>query len=119
MKVGPIGVGRLGTATGGILGGPRFGPDDAPDANAFDEDSSVSGPDTILLRLEEEKFFRKVPELVVGLAKRPGDSGIETMLSSLPADVTRVSAGVREIVFGVLSAGLGPGNGDNSLGVPA
>lgn len=116
MKLGPIGVGRLGTATGGIL--RCFVLDDAPAVGAFDEDSneeSRPGGESIFLRLEEEKFFLKFPELVVGLVKRTGESGIETTLSSLSADVTLLSAWVVGIVLGVKSAKLGPGNGDESL----
>ncbi len=119
MKLGPIGVGRLGTATDGPL--RCFVPDGAPVVGAFDEDSNVSvpGAESIFLRLEEEKFFLNVPELVVGLVKRPGESGIETTLSSLSADVTLVSAGVEGMMLGIMSAALDPGNGDNSLVVSA
>ena len=115
-KLDEVGVGMAGTA---VEGTRHCLPAARPLSEGFGTTSEGSVVDTeriLFFKLEEEKFFfiPLEPDLSLRL-KRPGESGIEGMLSKLSAEVTFVRAGVAGIVLGVPSAGLGVGNGDDPL----
>jgi len=104
---------------------PLFGPLRAcptiakvPLIGVLGEMSDISGVETDKLRffkLDDEKFFRKVPGPVATFLKsRAGELGIGCALSSLSYEVTFVRAGVAGDSLGTVSAGLDPGNVDGS-----
>ena len=116
IKVDAVGVGIAGTAMEGLR---RWVLTEEMLSGGLGDISAGSGADaesTLFLRLEDEKFFL-IPFAPVGALtlKRPGESGMEGMLSKLSAEVTLVRAGVAGKVLGVPSAGLGVGNGDEPL----
>lgn len=113
MNADAVGIGIMGAAIDRL----RRGLEEIL-SGGFGDTSAGSGTDTeriLFLRLDDEKFFFRPFDPEVLTLKRPGESGIEGMLSKLSAEVTFVRAGVAGIVLGVPSAGLGVGSGDDPL----
>lgn len=108
IKLAPFGVGIVGIVLAGILHG--FVVEDELPVSEFSGTDTVS----IFFKLEEEKFFLRVPGPAEPLlVSRAGDSGTEGMLSSLSPVVTGYNDGIGGNVFGVVSAEPGPGRGDD------
>lgn len=88
-KLDSMGVGRTGTAGEGIL--RTLGSDDILLTEVFGEVSwSALAVRLLLLRLEDEKFFRRPVAGLIG--KRAGEFGIDVARVSLSAEVTLVNA---------------------------
>lgn len=113
MKFADFGVGMAGIVVVGVLRG-LFVADALPA-------SGRSGTDTvsIFFRLDEEKFFRRVPGPTEPLVlRRAGDPGTEGTLSSLSCVVAWCNAGMGRIVFDVVSVGSGPCRPDDPVRTP-
>lgn len=108
MKSAPLGVGTTGMDAAAIFRCLIV------DAELPASKGSVEELDSIFFKLDDEKFFLKVPgptELL--LISRAGDSGIKGTPSSLSPVVTLYSEGIGGNGLDVVSVELGGGIGDD------
>lgn len=110
MKSAPLGVGTTGMDAAAIFRCLIVG------AELPGSKGSVEELDSNFFKLDDEKFFLKVPgPREVLLVSRTGDSGIDGTLSSLSPVVTLYSEGSGGNGFDIISAELGGGIGDDPL----